>query len=248
MCNNANDTRQSSLPAIDPQKLAIIQLLLQQGVPLEQVTAILSQTQPAQASQPPFPLSPDRYGRRRDSRSRSRSPPPRSPYRAGSPPRGRGRGRRRESFDSPPPRRRRSPSYDDYRGNRRSPSRSRSPPTRKARSPPRKERSPVRKGLPQIDPQDYKPRYIEWDDSLKPDRIRGIFANGSVANDSIESNVVCGRSYEPYYRRQITGIIFTVWWCTKYHYESGKTLCISENVYSRRSYQCSRRNGTVSYR
>lgn len=169
-------------PAVDTQKLAIIQLLLQQGVPIEQVAAILNaqtQAQPQQLQpQIPqtYPLSP--RGRRRDSRSRSPPPRRRSPSRSVSPPpaRGRGRGRRRDSFDSPPPpRRRRSPSYDDYRGG--SPSRSRSPPpARRRQSPTPRERSPLRKGgqgLPVVDERNYKSRFIEWDDSLKPDRIRG---------------------------------------------------------------------------
>jgi hypothetical protein len=181
----AQQPQQPAAPAIDTQKLAIIQLLLQQGVPIDQVAAILnaqaqaqSQSQPQLATQIPqnYPLSP--RGRRRD----SRSPPPRrrSPSRSPSPPpaRGRGRGRRRDSFDSPPPqRRRRSPSYEDYR--RGSPSRSRSPPPgRRRMSPPPRERSPLRKGgqgPPVVDERDYKPRFVEWDDSLKPDRIRGIF-------------------------------------------------------------------------
>ena len=45
-------------------------------------------------------------------------------------------------------------------------------------SPPPRERSPLRKGgqgPPVVDDRDFKPRFIEWDDSLKPDRIRGIF-------------------------------------------------------------------------
>ena len=45
-------------------------------------------------------------------------------------------------------------------------------------SPPPRERSPLRKGgqgPPVVDERDYKPRFVEWDDSLKPDRIRGIF-------------------------------------------------------------------------
>lgn len=172
---------QPAASAIDPQKLALIQLLLQQGVPIDQITTILNgqQSQQPQTSAAPqsYPLSP--RARRRESRSMSRSPPPRrrSPSRSISPPpRGRGRGRRRDSFDSPPPRRRRSPSYDDYR--RRSPSRSRSPPGRRRGSPPLRERSPLRRNSnnipPVIDEKDYKPRFIEHDDTLKPDRIRGI--------------------------------------------------------------------------
>jgi len=162
-------------PAIDPQKLAIIQLLLQQGVPVDQVAAILNPQPLVQQQLPPqYPLSP--RTRTRDPSSISRSPPPRrrSPSPSISPPRGRGRGRRRDSFESPPPRRRRSPSYDDYRG--RSPSRSRSPPPRRRDSPPPRQRSPFRKpaqGPPVIDEKDHKPRFIEWDDTLKPDRIRG---------------------------------------------------------------------------
>jgi DNA-binding transcriptional MerR regulator len=161
--------RQPAAAAIDPQKLAIIQLLLQQGVSLEQVATLLNTQQPQQSQ---YPVPP----RGRRSRSRSRSPPPRrrSPSRSISPPaRGRGRGRRRDSFDSPPPRRRRSPSYDDYR--MRSPSRSRSPPqARRRNSPHIRERSPLRK-LPAVtDEKDYKPRFVEYDESLKPDRIRGI--------------------------------------------------------------------------
>jgi DNA-binding transcriptional MerR regulator len=161
-------------PPIDPQKLAIIQLLLQQGVPIEQVATILN-AQP-QSQQPPvaqqYPLSP--RSRRRDSRSRSPPQRRRSPSRSISPPpRGRGRGRRRDSFDSPPPRRRRSPSYDDYR--RRSPSRSRSPPANFRRnSPPPRKASPIRKPPPITELKELKPRFIEYDESLKPDRIRGI--------------------------------------------------------------------------
>ena len=163
-----SNCRQPAAPAIDSQKLAIIQLLLQQGVSLEQVATLLNAQQPQQPQYPPSP---------RGRRSRSRSPPPRrrSPSRSISPPaRGRGRGRRRDSFDSPPPRRRGSPSYDDYR--RGSPSRSRSPPPgRRRNSPPMRERSPLRKALPTVtDEKDYKPRFVEFDESLKPDRIRGI--------------------------------------------------------------------------
>lgn len=184
-------------PAIDTQKLAIIQLLLQQGVPIEQVTAILTAQQPAQPPpqhQNQYPLTPPR-GR---PRSRSRSPPPprrRSPSRSISPPptrgRGRGRGRRRDDFNSPPPpqRRRRSPSYDDYRRPQSPPSRSRSPPPRR-RSPPARERSPLRSSAPDI--KDFKPRFIEWDDSLKPDRIRVLSRTlfvGGVTNRITEEKL-----------------------------------------------------------
>jgi protein NRD1 len=164
-------------PAIDAQKLAIIQLLLQNGVPIEQITAILNAQQAAAQPPPPqhlqnqYPLSPSR------GRPRSRSPPPRrrSPSRSLSPPPGRGRGRgargrRREDFHSPPPqRRRRSPSYEEYRRPG-SPSRSRSPPPPRRRSPPVRDRSPLR--APAAEPKEFKPRFIEWDDSLRPDRIR----------------------------------------------------------------------------
>ena len=174
-----SDNRQPATPSIDPQKLAIIQLLIQQGFSIEQIAPILNaqqQQQQQQQQQAPqqYPLSP--RGRRRDSRSRSPPPRRRSPSRSLSPPpRGRGRGnRRRENFDSsPPPQRyRRSPSYDDYR--RRSPSRSRSPPNFRRNSPPPRERSPIQKKPPPItELKEIKPRYIEYDDSLKPDRIRG---------------------------------------------------------------------------
>src|SRR5271169_4982284 len=159
-------------PPVDPQKLAIIQLLLQQGVSIEQVATILNAQQPQQAPvSQQYPLSP--RGRLRDSRSRSPPPRRRSPSRSMSPPpRGRGRGRRRDSLDSPPPRRRRSPSYDDYR--RRSPSRSRSPPLKFRRnSPPPRKASPVRKPPPITELTELKPLFIEYDESLKPDRIRG---------------------------------------------------------------------------
>jgi len=183
------DVRQPAAPAIDTQKLTIIQLLLQQGVPIEQVTAILTAQQPAQlvplpqqqpqqqaADKSQYPISPPPRGR---ARSRSRSPPPprrRSPSRSISPPsprgRGRGRGRRRpDDFNSPPPpqRHRRSPSYEDYRRPQSPSSRSRSPPPPRRRSPPPRERSPHRSGP---GTKEFKPRFIETDDSLKPDRIR----------------------------------------------------------------------------
>ena len=195
---------QSVVPGIDTQKLTIIQLLLQQGIPIEQITAILAAQQPPTTAPPqpqqplPHPFSPEPRGRRRHSPSRSRSPPPhRRSYSRSisrSPPR---RGRRQDTFDSPPPQRRRgSPSYDDFRG--RSRSRSRSPPLQqRRRSPPPRERSPFRKQVvPVVSEKDYKPRYIEWDDSLKPDRFRGIYILPIEANVSIESDLVCWRRYK----------------------------------------------------
>jgi hypothetical protein len=163
-------------PAIDAQKLAIIQLLVQQGVPVEQITAILqaqpTSTPPVPTIQPPF-LDP--RPRQRRPLSRSRSPPPRrrsSFSRSPSPLSRRPPPRRRD--DSPPQRvRRGSPVYGDYR------SRSRSPPSAvRRRSPPPRERSPIRKSAPP--PTEFKPRYLEWDDSLKPDLIRGTTCLTSV--------------------------------------------------------------------
>jgi hypothetical protein len=175
--NLIDETRQPTAPAIDPQKLTLIQLLLSQGVSVEQIATLLNT--PAATAQPQTtqPHPPTAFAHSPEVRSRSRSPP-RGRGRISpsiSPPRNRGRGRRRDSFDSPS-RRRRSPSYDDYR---RPPSRSRSPPPRRRSPPPVRERSPLRSPLrsrppPVVDEKDYKPRFLEWDDSLKPDRIRGI--------------------------------------------------------------------------
>jgi hypothetical protein len=138
---------------------------MQQGVPVEKIAEILQ----AQSTQPvgatvPAQVFPDSNPRERRPTSRSRSPPQRrrSPYSRSPPPR---RPIRRRD-DSPPPRPRRgSPVYEDYGARSRSP-----PPPARRRSPPPRERSPIRKAPP---PMEIKPRYIEWDESLKPDRIRG---------------------------------------------------------------------------
>jgi hypothetical protein len=54
--------------------------------------------------------------------------------------------------------------------------------------------------MPEQEPE-FKPRFIEYDETLKPDRIRGTPFPKELSNGSVESNFICGRCYESHFRR-----------------------------------------------